>query len=130
MSWASAGEGKRGPLPPPLAGQNSMFFDENSIFFGVFRQIVCFCPFNLNFARNNIFFLIILIANVEWFLNLPESVHACFYHAAAEDPSTMSAFVNCQLTDGGEDCFRDVPAGSYCLNSALQENERRNKFLG
>ncbi len=25
-SWASAGEGKKGHLPP-LAGQNSMFFD-------------------------------------------------------------------------------------------------------
>ncbi len=35
-SWASAGEGKRGLLPP-LAMQNS-------IFLVLFRQIVCFCP--------------------------------------------------------------------------------------
>jgi len=39
-------EGKRGLLHP-LAGQNSMFFDflvENSMFYGVFKQIICFCP--------------------------------------------------------------------------------------
>jgi len=33
--------------PPPLSGQNTMifnFFEENGIFLGVLRQMVCFAP--------------------------------------------------------------------------------------
>jgi hypothetical protein len=42
-------EGLEGALaPPPLAGQNkkacfSNFLKENSMFLGIFRQILCFC---------------------------------------------------------------------------------------
>jgi len=46
-AWASAGEGKRGGLaPPPLTGQNSMFFDffERIYFLGIFKANRIFLP--------------------------------------------------------------------------------------
>jgi hypothetical protein len=48
-------------------------------------------------------------------MGLPESVHACFYSAAAANPETLTAFSNCQKTNGGEKCVREIPAGLNCL---------------
>ena len=50
-------------------------------------------------------------------MSLPGSVHACFYSSAVADPTTFAAFANCQLTDGGEQCIRDIPAGLNCLSN-------------
>jgi hypothetical protein len=47
ISWASAGEGKGGLLPPPWPAKNSMFLDffgKNSIFFVVFKAKSRFLP--------------------------------------------------------------------------------------
>jgi hypothetical protein len=42
--------GQDGALAQPLTGQNSIF-EEKSIFLGVFRQIISFCPPVVNFIN-------------------------------------------------------------------------------
>ena len=66
------------------------------------------------------------MANAQWFKSLPESVHACFYNSAIADSKNLAAFVNCQQTDGGEKCIRDIPAGLNCLNN----NHVQERFYG
>ncbi len=81
-------------------------------------------------GKSGSIFAYILTGNAKWFLSLPESVHACFYHAAVADPTTLAAFANCQRTDGGEKCIRNIPAGSHCLNNVLREIQIQPKYLG
>ena len=50
-------------------------------------------------------------------MNQSAPVHKCFYMSSLGDVQTFVAFTNCHLTDGGENCFRAIPAGSNCLNS-------------
>jgi len=63
----------RGGSCPPLVGHNSMFFDffeKNSIFLVLFRQIVCFCPPLEKRMWTPMDFLEVLLPSQEYFINL------------------------------------------------------------
>ena len=71
--------------------------------------------------------MFIHLENAEWFNTLPGSVHECFYNSAVEDQETLAAFANCQKTDGGEKCIRNIPAGLNCLNIGLPDHKHLYK---
>jgi hypothetical protein len=70
-----------------------------------------------SYKYTDIYFSSFKIASSEWFVNLPGSVHACFYKVAADDPETLAAFANCQLINGGKECIQQIPAALNCLNN-------------
>ncbi len=58
-------------------------------------------------------------------MSLPVSVHECFYEAAVMDIETNLAFAHCLFTDGGEACFKEIPAGLKCLS---KDSKKRAHF--